>query len=41
MVLIIGVTGMNNQRTLKYWSWIGVFTVSSLFWCQLVWMLAH
>lgn len=27
MVLIIGVTGMNNQLTLKYWSWIGAFTV--------------
>ncbi|WP_339325464.1 small membrane protein YmiC, partial [Cronobacter sakazakii] len=23
---------MNNQLTLKYWSWIGAFTVSSLFW---------
>ncbi|MCS2148254.1 small membrane protein YmiC [Scandinavium manionii] len=30
---------MNTNRNLKYWSWIGAFTFSVLFWCQLVWML--
>ncbi|MCS2158799.1 hypothetical protein MUU48_18085 [Scandinavium sp. H11S7] len=30
---------MNMKRNLKYWSWIGAFTLSVLFWCQLVWML--
>ncbi|MCS2172693.1 hypothetical protein MUU46_20625 [Scandinavium sp. TWS1a] len=31
---------MNTNRNLKYWSWIGTFTLSVLFWCQLVWMLS-
>ncbi|HHA1190541.1 TPA: small membrane protein YmiC, partial [Enterobacter roggenkampii] len=25
----------------KYWSWIGVFTVSILFWSQLIWLALH
>ncbi|MCK1968373.1 small membrane protein YmiC [Franconibacter pulveris 1160] len=29
---------MNNQRTLKYWSWFGAFSVSALFWSQMVWI---
>ncbi|UWM62369.1 hypothetical protein N1249_12235 [Enterobacter sp. CP102] len=29
---------MNNVTNLKYWSWIGVFSLSILFWCQLVWL---
>ncbi|WP_343645459.1 small membrane protein YmiC [Enterobacter sp.] len=29
---------MNNMTTHKYWSWIGVFSVSILFWCQLLWL---
>jgi hypothetical protein len=29
---------MNNVTTLKYWSWIGAFSLSILFWCQLVWL---
>lgn len=29
---------MNN---LKYWSWLGAFSVSVLFWGQMVWMLAR
>ncbi|MGX5076736.1 small membrane protein YmiC [Enterobacter mori] len=32
---------MNNMITLKYWSWIGVFSVSILFWCQLIWLAIH
>ncbi|WP_235843753.1 small membrane protein YmiC [Enterobacter quasimori] len=32
---------MNNMTTLKYWSWIGVFSVSILFWCQLIWLAVH
>ncbi|MCV2532168.1 small membrane protein YmiC [Enterobacter wuhouensis] len=32
---------MNNMTTLKYWSWIGVFSVSILFWCQLIWLALH
>ncbi|WP_375372064.1 small membrane protein YmiC, partial [Shigella flexneri] len=27
---------MNNMTSHKYWSWIGVFTVSILFWSQLI-----
>ncbi|MCP2121806.1 UNVERIFIED_ORG: hypothetical protein J2Y93_001851 [Pantoea agglomerans] len=29
------------MTTLKYWSWIGVFSVSILFWCQLIWLAIH
>ncbi|MEB7541175.1 hypothetical protein NGC28_01775 [Enterobacter huaxiensis] len=29
---------MNNMTIPKYWSWIGVFSVSVLFWCQLIWL---
>ncbi|MFO3695695.1 small membrane protein YmiC [Enterobacter huaxiensis] len=29
---------MNNMTIPKYWSWIGVFSVSILFWCQLIWL---
>nr|WP_235470163.1 small membrane protein YmiC [Franconibacter pulveris] len=38
MVYFIGVIAMNNQRTLKYWSWFGAFSVSALFWSQMVWI---
>ncbi|WP_341537711.1 small membrane protein YmiC [Enterobacter hormaechei] len=24
---------MNNMTTVKYWSWLGVFSASILFWC--------
>ncbi|WP_312686706.1 small membrane protein YmiC [Kosakonia sp.] len=30
---------MNNHCVMKYWSWMGAFSVSVLFWGQLVWML--
>ncbi|WNP36558.1 MULTISPECIES: small membrane protein YmiC [Enterobacter] len=28
-------------NNLKYWSWMGAFSVSVMFWGQLVWMMAH
>ncbi|WP_237567448.1 small membrane protein YmiC [Phytobacter massiliensis] len=27
-----------THTSVKYWSWMSVFSVSLLFWCQLVWM---
>ncbi|MCT4704056.1 hypothetical protein MUA02_19575 [Enterobacteriaceae bacterium H20N1] len=27
---------MINHRSMKYWSWLGAFTVSVLFWAQLI-----
>ncbi|WP_273960704.1 small membrane protein YmiC [Enterobacter kobei] len=30
---------MNNMTSHKYWSWIGVFTLSILFWSQLIWLV--
>ncbi|ARA29156.1 hypothetical protein NY414_05435 [Enterobacter hormaechei] len=32
---------MNNMTTVKYWSWLGVFSASILFWCQLLWLALH
>ncbi|MCM7082189.1 small membrane protein YmiC [Enterobacter roggenkampii] len=32
---------MNNMTSHKYWSWIGFFTVSILFWSQLIWLALH
>ncbi|MHA1119485.1 small membrane protein YmiC [Enterobacter kobei] len=29
---------MNNMTSHKYWSWIGVFALSILFWSQLIWL---
>ena len=29
---------MNTLQNVKYWSWMGAFTVSTLFWCQLIWL---
>ncbi|MCG5044523.1 hypothetical protein LZP96_10800 [Enterobacteriaceae bacterium 155047] len=29
---------MNILQNAKYWSWIGAFTVSILFWSQLIWL---
>ncbi|HFL1448205.1 TPA: small membrane protein YmiC [Enterobacter kobei] len=29
---------MNNMTSHKYWSWIGVLTLSILFWSQLIWL---
>ena len=36
-----GVPMMNNMTSHKYWSWIAVFTVSILFWSQLIWLALH
>ncbi|WP_437891115.1 small membrane protein YmiC [Phytobacter sp. V91] len=30
---------MNNRSSLKYWSWMGAFSISALLWAQLVWIL--
>ncbi|MGL4726396.1 MAG: small membrane protein YmiC [Scandinavium sp.] len=32
---------MNTNRSMKYWSWMGAFSLSIVFWCQLVWMLTN
>ncbi|MDU7510515.1 MAG: small membrane protein YmiC [Enterobacter sp.] len=32
---------MESLPSHKYWSWIGVFTVSILFWSQLIWLALH
>ncbi|MEL4013941.1 small membrane protein YmiC [Dryocola sp. LX212] len=32
---------MINFGSLKYWSWVGAFTVSVLFWAQLIATLAN
>lgn len=32
---------MNANTSLKYWSWMGAFTFSFLFWCQLAWALTN
>ncbi|MGC6158445.1 small membrane protein YmiC [Enterobacter ludwigii] len=29
---------MINMMSHKYWSWLGVFSVSILFWSQLIWL---
>ncbi|WP_280643780.1 small membrane protein YmiC [Buttiauxella brennerae] len=31
---------MNTHCSVKYWSWLSAFTVSFLFWAQMVAMLA-
>lgn len=32
---------MINHASLKYWSWLGAFTVSILFWAQLLATVMH
>ncbi|MFW0765694.1 small membrane protein YmiC [Trabulsiella odontotermitis] len=32
---------MNQHSEMKYWSWIGAFTLSVLFWGQMAWMLIN
>ncbi|KPU04023.1 hypothetical protein AN697_15205 [Enterobacter cloacae subsp. cloacae] len=32
---------MNNMMSMKYWSWLGVFSASILFWSQLIWLAPH
>ena len=26
---------------MKYWSWMGTFSLSMLFWVELIWIVAH
>ncbi|EJV7172839.1 small membrane protein YmiC [Escherichia sp. 93.1518] len=26
---------------MKYWSWMGAFSLSMLFWVELIWIVAH
>ncbi|WMY76387.1 MULTISPECIES: small membrane protein YmiC [Buttiauxella] len=32
---------MNIHCSVKYWSWLSVFTVSFVFWAQMAWMLTN
>ncbi|WP_437430524.1 small membrane protein YmiC [Yokenella regensburgei] len=32
---------MNNRCSLKYWSWMSVFSVSALLWGEIIWILAR
>ncbi|WNY86875.1 MULTISPECIES: small membrane protein YmiC [unclassified Leclercia] len=32
---------MNNISGAKYWSWMAAFSLSILFWCQLIWLTLH
>ncbi|MEO3988886.1 small membrane protein YmiC [Pseudocitrobacter cyperus] len=32
---------MNTTRNIKYWSWMGVLSVSLLFWGQIIWLLCR
>ncbi|MCU6668930.1 hypothetical protein M8013_09225 [Enterobacteriaceae bacterium H4N4] len=32
---------LNNICGAKYWSWVGAFSLSLLFWCQLIWLALH
>lgn len=34
------VVTMNTQR-MKYWSWMGAFSVSMAFWLQIIWLLCR
>ncbi|WP_348996385.1 MULTISPECIES: small membrane protein YmiC [Lelliottia] len=29
---------MNTLQNMKYWSWMGAFSISVLFWAQLIWL---
>ncbi|MEI8465229.1 small membrane protein YmiC [Escherichia coli] len=29
------------NTNMKYWSWMGAFSVSMLFWAELVWIISH
>ncbi|EKG5190399.1 hypothetical protein O3Q92_002069 [Escherichia coli] len=31
---------MINTNT-KYWSWMGAFSLSMLFWAELLWIITH
>ncbi|EED0861614.1 hypothetical protein AAG23_002171 [Escherichia coli] len=29
------------NRNMKYWSWMGAFSLSMLFWVELLWIITH
>ncbi|EEC7231236.1 hypothetical protein AAE269_002396 [Escherichia coli] len=29
------------NTNMKYWSWMGVFSLSMLFWAELLWIITH
>ncbi|EFB1595258.1 hypothetical protein FJT49_12910 [Escherichia coli] len=29
------------NTNLKYWSWMGAFSLSMLFWAELLWIITH
>ncbi|MCV8388668.1 hypothetical protein ODS05_15595 [Escherichia coli] len=29
------------NTNMKYWSWIGAFSLSILFWAELLWIITH
>ncbi|EFT3186005.1 hypothetical protein OF868_01550 [Escherichia coli] len=30
-----------NNTNMKYWSWMGAFSLSMLFWAELLWIITH
>ncbi|MEK8984204.1 small membrane protein YmiC [Escherichia coli] len=29
------------NTNMKYWSWMGAFSLSMLFWTELIWIITH
>ncbi|EJJ1661356.1 TPA: hypothetical protein J6M86_000653 [Escherichia coli] len=29
------------NTSMKYWSWMGAFSLSMLFWAELLWIITH
>ncbi|EIN1270629.1 hypothetical protein LOJ70_001040 [Escherichia coli] len=29
------------NTNMKYWSWMGAFSLSMLFWAELIWIITH
>ncbi|EJE8231280.1 TPA: hypothetical protein NU511_003212 [Escherichia coli] len=29
------------KTNMKYWSWMGAFSLSMLFWAELLWIITH
>ncbi|EEZ6798153.1 small membrane protein YmiC [Escherichia coli] len=30
-----------TNTNMKYWSWMGAFSLSMLFWAELLWIITH
>ncbi|EOL7902525.1 small membrane protein YmiC [Escherichia coli] len=30
-----------SNTNMKYWSWMGAFSLSMLFWAELLWIITH